>query len=623
MVLEQSRQILPETGRRVRTSAAMIGLAISMGAYSLLLPKQGDKAVAAEPVSPEPTVTAVPSAPDVAVLPSVEASTSLSAPATAGIEHVVQEGQTLWQLAQLYQVKVADLAGANRIPLNAVLHVGQVLTIPTRLTNETGASAPVVALQPDVPTVETGAGQSTIRFQDSERPLALKQAQDSALSRLQQKRERLKASLTDLKKFKQDPVTIPSSEVEAATVTTDDQQSVYRVAAGDTLSAIAQSHGISYRQLAEANRISNPDLIRVNQMLRIPQAGTSGAPKFLSQGDVEVPTVSVVPGLDQPKAANNLVTRSTQGTLVAQAVGGSFPSEVVSQPVAIVAPSATPSQSFPLPAGEPLVTPASENPYVENLMAEINRLREKYQASSGVAAKPVAAAPLKVDQPGTVESLPVVTRQINPEFQGSQARRIQLDENRGQRRQLAAPAAASQRNAGDRQLVATAALGSEAYDPLLQSAVGKVVSPDLPPLGGADSYLPGAGGELRGFIWPTRGVLTSGFGWRWGRMHKGIDIAAPIGTPIVAAAPGVVITAGWNSGGYGNLVEVKHSDGTVTLYAHNSRVLVRVGQTVEQGQQIAEMGSTGYSTGPHCHFEVHLPGQGAVNPMAHLPQSRG
>jgi murein DD-endopeptidase MepM/ murein hydrolase activator NlpD len=105
-------------------------------------------------------------------------------------------------------------------------------------------------------------------------------------------------------------------------------------------------------------------------------------------------------------------------------------------------------------------------------------------------------------------------------------------------------------------------------------------------------------------------------------MHRGIDIAAPVGTPILAAAPGVVVTAGWNSGGYGNLVEIQHPDGSLTLYAHNSRILVRRGQDVQQGEQISEMGSTGYSTGPHLHFEVHPSGRGAVNPMAFLPKQR-
>ncbi|HEY9813003.1 MAG TPA: M23 family metallopeptidase, partial [Candidatus Sericytochromatia bacterium] len=118
--------------------------------------------------------------------------------------------------------------------------------------------------------------------------------------------------------------------------------------------------------------------------------------------------------------------------------------------------------------------------------------------------------------------------------------------------------------------------------------------------------------------WPAKGVFTSGYGRRWGRMHKGIDIAAPIGTPIFASAPGIVIKSGWNSGGYGNLVEIQHFDGSTTRYAHNSRNLVVAGQEVQQGQQIAEMGSTGHSTGPHLHFEIHAYGKGAVNPVAYL-----
>lgn len=122
-----------------------------------------------------------------------------------------------------------------------------------------------------------------------------------------------------------------------------------------------------------------------------------------------------------------------------------------------------------------------------------------------------------------------------------------------------------------------------------------------------------------GFSWPAAGKLTSRFGRRWGRMHKGIDIAGPVGTPINAAADGTVIYAGWHSGGYGNLVEVKHSDGTTTRYGHNSRISVSVGQTIRQGQQLAGMGSTGNSTGSHLHFEIRPTGGRAINPIALLP----
>ena len=132
------------------------------------------------------------------------------------------------------------------------------------------------------------------------------------------------------------------------------------------------------------------------------------------------------------------------------------------------------------------------------------------------------------------------------------------------------------------------------------------------------------GGELNRFqtyLWPTKGVFTSGYGWRWGRMHKGIDIANNVGTPIVAAKDGIVVYSGWSSG-YGYLVELSHGDGTSTRYAHNSRLLVRKGQIVPQGQTISLMGSTGRSTGPHLHFEIRRPGGAAVDPMRLLPSRR-
>jgi len=119
-----------------------------------------------------------------------------------------------------------------------------------------------------------------------------------------------------------------------------------------------------------------------------------------------------------------------------------------------------------------------------------------------------------------------------------------------------------------------------------------------------------------GFIWPVHGVVTSVFGWRWGRMHEGVDIAIGSGTPVVSAAAGTVIVAGW-SGGYGNLVVVDHGNGIATAYGHNTNVTVFVGQSVGQGQLIAYSGSTGHSTGPHVHFEVRVNGA-ATDPFGYL-----
>jgi murein DD-endopeptidase MepM/ murein hydrolase activator NlpD len=169
-------------------------------------------------------------------------------------------------------------------------------------------------------------------------------------------------------------------------------------------------------------------------------------------------------------------------------------------------------------------------------------------------------------------------------------------------------------------LLSSVPIQVEYYNPMVSPSAGEMVSPDLPQINSPDPYLPDNSRPFNGYIWPAKGVFTSGYGPRWGRMHRGIDIAAPVGTPIVAAAEGEVISAGWNSGGYGNLVKIRHFDGTVTLYAHNSKIHVRRGQYVQQGQHIANMGSTGFSTGPHLHFEIHPQGQKAVNPIALLPK---
>ena len=124
----------------------------------------------------------------------------------------------------------------------------------------------------------------------------------------------------------------------------------------------------------------------------------------------------------------------------------------------------------------------------------------------------------------------------------------------------------------------------------------------------------GSGVSSSGFIWPVSGVVTSGFGYRWGRMHEGIDISAPCGTPIRAVASGTIIFSGW-MGGYGNLVVVDHGNGLATAYAHQSAIYASGG--VGQGQTIGAVGTTGSSTGCHLHFEVRVNG-GAVDPMGYL-----
>ncbi|HEX2047565.1 MAG TPA: peptidoglycan DD-metalloendopeptidase family protein [Acidimicrobiales bacterium] len=130
--------------------------------------------------------------------------------------------------------------------------------------------------------------------------------------------------------------------------------------------------------------------------------------------------------------------------------------------------------------------------------------------------------------------------------------------------------------------------------------------------GAADARVSGSG-----VAWPTNGSVTSGFGFRWGRLHAGLDIANGAGTPIRAAKAGTVILAGWN-GGYGNAVVIDHGGGFSTLYGHMTSLRAGEGQSVKQGEVIGTMGSTGNSTGSHLHFETRVNGS-PQDPQRYLP----
>jgi len=140
-------------------------------------------------------------------------------------------------------------------------------------------------------------------------------------------------------------------------------------------------------------------------------------------------------------------------------------------------------------------------------------------------------------------------------------------------------------------------------------------APAEPPLPAA--AVPGTP-QLR---WPLTTVAVtvgSPFGARWGRRHEGIDLPAPIGTPVFAAADGQVVYAGHGVRGYGNLIVIKHAGDLLTVYAHNSALLVSQGQPVRAGDRIARVGQSGHATGPHLHFEVRR-GQIPTDPMSYLP----
>jgi murein DD-endopeptidase MepM/ murein hydrolase activator NlpD len=779
-VVGQARRTLPGVNRRARTSAAMIGLALSMGASSLLLPRQDDGAAAAEPRTTESAVVANP------------------------VDHVVQPGQTLWQIARRYGVSAEAIAASNGISTDSTLQVGQILRVPAGTRSSGHASerpSPEAATPELIPTLQATSSPNSqlnqVEVPDQSLDDSLKAEQDIALERLHQQRERLRSSLAELRSEELEnsvepgmgakpsiqpsatettvasvsPVAAPTEMPLVSPVAPSQAEpsvglSTYQVKPGDTLDAIARAYGITRRELAEVNQLTDPNWLQVNQSLAIPQSepialvspvpasiptvnlSSSDLPTTLVQpesstvqpeaqlqpeiasletplpvhqvnsGDtlseiariygisrselanvnqlsnpnmifvgqeLDIPTNSgleasaeevAVPGAtvsvptitapanvlpDQlvsesdaaivtvPTVPTPVLIASSEPSAPLPAVGGTLPSagsasELAPSEQVAVAPDGTLPAEEAIGATEVASAPSGTSPYVQNLMTEIRSLRDRYQSeiAGAEAEQPALIATAPTDVPSSLTELPNPSSDINPEFspdrytEAFQAEIRRLQEERrnqvaqvpvqsgnsasGQSAEVVSLPSSESEPQTEEQLVAVAPLGSENYQPLTQPITGRMVSPDLPPLPGAEAYLPDGAASFSGYLWPARGVLTSGYGWRWGRMHRGIDIGAPTGTPVVAAAPGVVEFSGWNSGGYGNMVEIRHADGSMTRYAHHSRNLVRAGQEVDQGQQIAEVGSTGYSTGPHLHFEVHLPNQGTVNPIAYLPR---
>jgi murein DD-endopeptidase MepM/ murein hydrolase activator NlpD len=156
--------------------------------------------------------------------------------------------------------------------------------------------------------------------------------------------------------------------------------------------------------------------------------------------------------------------------------------------------------------------------------------------------------------------------------------------------------------------------GFETDRQVLEQKIIREATNEVVAMGSTTMLASRGGGRLS---WPASGGVTSSFGMRWGRMHEGIDIGAGYGSSVVAAAGGTVISAGWE-GGYGKAIEISHGNGLVTLYAHLSSIEVSVGETVERGELIGLVGSTGNSDGPHLHFEVLIGGT-PRNPLNYLP----
>ena len=564
-------------------------------------------------IEPNPEVSAQLSSPQI-ITPSIQLTAPEADPipekVTVGL-YRVQSGDTVEEIAKTQGVDEEALIEVNALADPDALEVNQPLTV-ARFTEEapiveTPATEEIELFQSSLTWQSANSSEPAIAEQLGEfdgtaqlpvsEPLAAKEIESAPVVSLTSPDAGLapKEQVKPLEIGKQEEQPVPiASSWNLNSVSSLSPQTLHQVRHGETLDAIARRYGVSRTELIQANQIANPNLIQVNQSLKIP-AAVAASPTAVT---------SLIPGINSANTQNP----TTVSSLTAQLVPGTVSAET-RQPT-VVSGSAT------VAVNSDRENPSNYSSYVQGLSNEIDRLRQQYEGQpegfSLQQSEPVESA---VPSSRSAER----SERVNPEFAPATASsNLQEELQQLQQKYRSNSTAPTQTTPTQpSQTVAVAPLGPNAYDPN-QLPIGEIVSPDVPPLAPGERYLPGD--RINGYTWPSKGVLTSGYGWRWGRMHKGIDIAGPIGTPIFAAASGVVDYAQWNNGGYGYLVDIRHPDGSLTRYAHNNRILVRKGQRVRQGEQIAEMGSTGYSTGPHLHFEIHAAGQGAVNPVAYLPK---
>ncbi|XGB42274.1 MAG: LysM peptidoglycan-binding domain-containing M23 family metallopeptidase [Nodosilinea sp. LVE1205-7] len=461
-------------------------------------------------------------------------------------------------------------------------------------------------------------------------------------------------------------------------VPSDSPTTYYTVQAGDTLSRIAEKHNAAVEAVKAANGISQHEVLQVGQVLRVPTASEAVAYAGAVGGDLPALTASNVSAVSAPfdgsrqtssdkdlagvisgsgnsldGASETLVSFSESGALVAVSqsstviTSGGWHNTPAANDSTLTSNLQPTSSSQPTtiidlypssPSREKAVRDSlAQSPDAnqaalgrEQLNSQLSTVLKEVSASRSQSAQELSYG-LKGDIKTLASSALAQSSEASQSNSGNQSP-VSTTEAGWSVVDAAAPAAAQVASApassqspeqasipNGNDVLAAAPLSTDAYSPFSDPAVGQTVSPDMPILPGLREFLPEVPSHFNGYLWPARGILSSGYGWRWGRMHRGIDIAGPIGTPVVAAAGGVVVRSGWNSGGYGNVVDIRHGDGSMTRYAHNSRLLVREGQEVKQGQLISEIGSTGNSTGPHLHFEIHLPSTGTVNPIAYLP----
>jgi murein DD-endopeptidase MepM/ murein hydrolase activator NlpD len=379
----------------------------------------------------------------------------------------------------------------------------------------------------------------------------------------------------------------------------------YRVVAGDTIDGVAQQFGLPVQALIQANGLAMPYELRPGQLLAIPGTQPAGAGPgvyVVARGDTlyriarhhgtTMATLAQLNGLAPPYRLRVGQTLRLPGAPPLQTASAA-PAEYVAMPPAMPAPAMAPAMPGPsmAPAGSSKLTTESLAP------------------PPGIAAAPAPASSTAAPAPApaagpSMASLPTPA----PAVAGPAAAPASPSAGPTPQALSSAPLSSP----------APAATTSMTSPPLPAAAESAIASATIePPAGQASLPAPAARGSGK-FLWPVSGKIVSPFGPKEGGLHNdGINVAAPLGTPVRAAENGVVVYAGNELRGFGNLLLVRHADGWVSAYAHCDALLVKRGDQVKRGQVIARVGQTGSVGAPQLHFELRKSGQ-AVDPLNEL-----
>jgi murein DD-endopeptidase MepM/ murein hydrolase activator NlpD len=390
----------------------------------------------------------------------------------------------------------------------------------------------------------------------------------------------------------------------------------YTVIAGDTIDSVAQQFNMPVEALIAANHLVYPYALQQGQTLYIPGRGAPGA------------------GTGYIVVAGDTLTRIARhnGTTVAAlaALNGLVSPYVIKVGQRLTLPGGSPTQtagvaaapaSTPAPAGEMVYFPPAEPAPPVPAAGSLKVATEALSPPAGASATPSTQASESTGSQSAAAPPPVLLQPAKPAASSTGKTTAPASSSESGTSTTAssteAPAASTPAPSTSSTVASNAAGTPTTAAPNTAPSTGGA-SPLVPPPQAPAEVAPPAPRGSGKFLWPVNGKVVSVFGLKDGGQHNdGINIAAPLGTPVRAAENGVVVYAGNELRGFGNLLLIRHADGWVSAYAHCDALLVKRGDQVKRGQVIARVGQTGAVSSPQLHFELRKSGQ-AVDPTAEL-----